>query len=399
MNINKNFLKLNEDYLFSRVQHEVEKYRSKNPETCVISLGIGDVIGPICDTVVCAMHEVVDELSSKSSFKGYGPCEGYDFLREAIFRDYQSRGVQLDPNDIFVNDGSKSDLGNILEIFECGLKVLIVSPVYPAYVDTNVIAGNDIFYLNAAIENNFLPMPDSEQVVDVIYICSPNNPTGSVYNHEQLKVWVEYAKKIGAVLFFDAAYKSFISDERLPKSIFEIDDAKEVAIEFCSFSKSAGFTGLRCGYTVIPRALKVNGVCVNNIWRRRLSTKFNGVSYVTQRAACATFSQESVMYINETIAAYHRNAVALKKFLSEYSEKVCGADHSPYVWVKCPFGMSSWEFFHFLLEEASVIGTPGVGFGDAGENFFRFSAFCEERDLKEAISRMDLIFKEGIVEK
>lgn len=396
MNINKNFLKLNEDYLFSRVQHEVEKYKSKNPETCVISLGIGDVIGPICEPVVRAMHEAIDEMGSKSTFKGYGPYDGYDFLKEAICCDYRDLDVQLDPEDIFVNDGSKSDIGNILEIFECGLKILIISPVYPVYVDTNVIAGNDIFYLKATIENDFLPMPDPEQVVDVIYICSPNNPIGSVYNHEQLKDWVKYAKKIGAILFFDAAYKSFVSDEHLPKSIFEIDGAKEVAIEFCSFSKGAGFTGLRCGYTVIPRSLKVNDICVNDVWRRRLSTKSNGVSYITQRAACATFLEESVKSIQTVIAAYHSNAVMLKKFLSVYSEKIYGADHSPYVWFKCPFGMNSWEFFHLLLNKAAIVGTPGIGFGDAGNGFFRFSAFCEESNLKEAINRMDVIFRKGL---
>lgn len=389
MNINENYFNLEESYLFSTVAKKVNEFIQNNPDKKVIRLGIGDVTLPLCKAVIEAMHNAVDEMSKKETFRGYGPEQGYDFLREKVQAYYKKRNVELELDEIFISDGAKSDLGNILDLFSKDNVVLVPDPVYPVYVDTNVMAGRKVIFANANEENGFLPLPDNNQKADVIYICSPNNPTGAVYNKEQLKKWVDYAISNNAVILFDAAYECFISDENLPKSIFEIEGAKNCAIEFCSLSKTAGFTGTRCGYTVVPKLLGK----LNKFWLRRQTTKFNGVPYIIQRGAEAVFTENGQKEIKENINYYKENAKVISETLNRCNIWHVGGKHSPYIWLKCPNNMKSWEFFDLLLEKIQVVGTPGSGFGKNGEGFFRLTSFGSKENTVEAMKRFEEAFK------
>ncbi len=388
MNFNTNFNNIAESYLFAEVARRASAYSAAHPEKKVLKLGIGDVTLPLAPAVIKALHSAVDDMSKKETFQGYGPYEGYDFLRESIQRYYLSRGVKLDLSEIFVSDGAKSDLGNILDIFSAENTVLVPDPVYPVYVDTNVMAGRKILYANATKENGFLPMPDYSVNADIIYICSPNNPTGAAYSERQLKEWVDYANAKNAVILYDAAYECFIEEEGLARSILGIDGARTCAIEFCSFSKTAGFTGTRCGYTVIPQELKKDGNSANKMWLRRQSTKFNGVPYIVQKGAAAVFTEEGYAQILKNIAYYKRNAKIIAEAMDSLSISYTGGKNSPYIWLQCPDGMKSWDFFDLLLEKAQVVGTPGAGFGVNGEGCFRLTAFASEEVTLEAVSRI-----------
>lgn len=389
MNINKNYQNLEQSYLFSTVAKKVKEFSEKNPDKKIIRLGIGDVTRPLCKAVVDAMHKAVDEMSVQATFRGYGPEQGYDFLREAVQGYYAKRNVELELDEIFISDGAKSDLGNILDLFDKDNVVLVPDPVYPVYVDTNIMAGRKVLYINANGENNFLPMPDKNVKADIIYICSPNNPTGAVYNKQQLKKWVDYAKSNNAIILFDSAYECFVSDENLPRSIYEIEGAKDCAIEFCSLSKTAGFTGTRCGYTIVPNALGA----LNKMWVRRQTTKFNGVSYIVQRGAEAVFSPEGQKEIKENINYYKENAKIISDTLDDCKISYTGGKHSPYIWLKCPDNMKSWEFFDYLLEKIQVVGTPGAGFGVNGEGYFRLTSFGSRENTLEAMKRFKELFK------
>ena len=388
MKINENYYNLEQSYLFSTVARKVNEFSKNNPDKKIIRLGIGDVTLPLCKAVVDALHSAVDEMGNKDTFRGYGPEQGYDFLQNAVKKYYENRNVELDTDEIFISDGAKSDLGNILDLFSKNNTVLVPDPVYPVYVDTNVMAGRNVIYANANESNGFLPLPDSNQKPDIIYICSPNNPTGAVYNKEQLKKWVDYALNVKAVILFDAAYECFISDDTLPKSIYEISGAKKCAIEFCSLSKTAGFTGTRCGYTIVPHELGE----LNKFWLRRQTTKFNGVPYIVQRAAQAVFSDEGQKEIKENINYYKENAKLISLTLDECNIWHVGGKNSPYIWLKCPNNMKSWEFFDYLLENIQVVGTPGSGFGKNGEGFFRLTSFGSRENTKEAMERFKKLF-------
>lgn len=392
MEINKNYQNLADSYLFSTIAKKVNEYASANPDKNIIRLGIGDVTLPLAKAVVCAMKKAVDEMGVKETFRGYGPEQGYDFLRTAVRDYYASRNTTLDIDEIFISDGAKSDVGNILDLFDKNNTVLVPDPVYPVYVDTNTMAGRKIVYADANETNGFLPLPDKSQHVDIIYLCSPNNPTGAVYNREQLKQWVDYALENNAVILYDAAYECFITDKNLPRSIFEIEGAKKCAIEFCSFSKTAGFTGTRCGYTIVPDSLVVDGVHLRKMWLRRQTTKFNGVPYIVQRGAEAVFSPEGQAEISEAISYYRENAKVIADTLDEKGIWYTGGKHSPYIWLKCPNGMDSWEFFDKLLNEIQVVGTPGAGFGKNGKNFFRLTSFGDKAKTKEAMERFKNLF-------
>ena len=389
MNINENYLNLEQSYLFSTVARKVNEFAKNNPDKKIIRLGIGDVTLPLCKAVIDAMHKAVDEMAHQETFRGYGPEQGYDFLQNAVKNYYKKRNVELEISEIFISDGAKSDLGNILDLFSKDNTVLVPDPVYPVYVDTNIMAGRKVVFANANGENGFLPMPDLNQKVDIIYICSPNNPTGAVYNKEQLKQWVDYAKSINAIILFDAAYECFVSDENLPKSIYEIDGAKDCAIEFCSLSKTAGFTGTRCGYTIVPENLGK----LNKFWLRRQTTKFNGVPYIIQRGAEAVFSDNGQKEIKENIEYYKENAKTISQTLDECGIWYTGGKHSPYIWLKCPNNMTSWEFFDYLLENIQVVGTPGSGFGKNGEGYFRLTSFGSKENTIEAMKRFKTLFK------
>ncbi|MGM9648582.1 MAG: LL-diaminopimelate aminotransferase [Butyricicoccaceae bacterium] len=385
MNINSNYQNVKDSYLFSTIARKVNEYTAAHPEAPVIRLGIGDVTLPLCPAVIDAMHKAVDEMSTKEGFHGYGPEQGYGFLKESIQKYYASYGVALDADEIFVSDGAKSDVGNILDLFSADNVVLVPDPVYPVYVDTNIMAGRKIIYMNANEENGFLPLPDASVSCDLIYLCSPNNPTGAAYDRAALKQWVDYAKAQDAVILYDAAYEAFITED-VPRSIFEIEGAKDCAIEFCSFSKTAGFTGTRCGYTIVPLALK-DGL-LNKMWLRRQTTKFNGVPYIVQRGAAAVFTEEGMAQIQENLSYYKENAKILASALDELGIWYTGGKNSPYIWLKCPNGMESWEFFDYLLENANVVGTPGAGFGENGKNFFRLTAFGDRAKTIEAVERI-----------
>ena len=388
MKPNLHYKDLEESYLFSTIAHKVNAYAAAHPEAKILRLGIGDVTLPLAPAVISAMHAAVDEMGRKETFRGYGPEQGYDFLRTAIAGYYARRGVKLEENEIFVSDGAKSDLGNILDIFDSDNSVLIPDPVYPVYVDTNVMAGRKILFAAATAQNGFLPMPEEGTEADIIYICSPNNPTGAAYTREKLKAWVDFALARGAVILFDAAYECFVRDEALARSIYEIEGAKECAIEFCSFSKMAGFTGTRCGYTVVPNALVRSGVSLNKLWLRRQTTKFNGVPYIVQRGAEAVFTEEGQKQIGENLEVYRRNARVLSDCLDELGIRYTGGKNSPYVWMQCPGFSDSWKFFDYLLEEANVVGTPGCGFGKNGQGYFRLTAFGSEANTAEAAQRL-----------
>ena len=388
MKINKNYLNLQPSYLFSTIAKKVSEYKEKNPQANIIRLGIGDVTLPLAKTVVAALKNASEEMGHAETFKGYGEEQGYEFLRTAIQKHYEKKNVSLDTDEIFISDGAKSDLGNILDIFDKDNTVLIPDPVYPVYVDTNIMAGRTIKFMNANMQNTFLPMPEEGMTADIIYLCSPNNPTGAVYTKEQLKAWVDFALKQNAVILFDSAYEAFITDEKLPTSIYQIDGAKKCAIEFCSFSKTAGFTGTRCGYTVVPKTLVFEDTQLNKFWLRRQTTKFNGVPYIIQRGAEAVFSDEGWKEIKENIQYYLDNAKIITDAMKKANINYVGGENSPYIWLECPNGMKSWEFFEFLLEKANVVGTPGAGFGENGEGFFRLTAFGNRENIIEAVDRI-----------
>lgn len=388
MNINRNYLNLKDSYLFSLIAKKVNEYKSQNPEKEIIRLGIGDVTLPLVPAVVDAMHNAVSEMGNARTFRGYGEEQGYDFLRRAICDYYAKKGVDLNENEVFISDGAKSDLGNILDIFDINNKVIIPDPVYPVYVDTNIMAGREITFINGNIQNDFLPLPDETVEGDIVYICSPNNPTGAVYTKEQLKLWVDWALERDAVILFDSAYEIFIQDSDLPSSIYQIPGAKKCAIEFCSLSKTAGFTGTRCGYTIVPHELIRDNTPLNKLWLRRQTTKFNGVPYIVQRGAEAVFSEKGLMQVKENISYYLENARIMTETLKELDIWFTGGRNSPYIWLKCPNNMSSWEFFDVLLKDYNVVGTPGAGFGENGEGFFRLSAFGNRDDVIKAMDRL-----------
>ena len=392
--LNENYLNLKQSYLFSEIAHRVAAYQEKNPDKKIIRLGIGDVTRPIGSSVIKALHEGVDAQGNAATFKGYGPEQGYDFLRNAVVNYYAENGVSIDAGEVFISDGAKSDTGNITDLFAQDNVILIPDPVYPVYVDTNIMNGRNITYISANAENNFLPMPDPAQHADIIYICSPNNPTGAAYNKEQLKVWVDYALANDAIILYDSAYECFITDETLPRSIFASEGAKKCAIEFCSLSKTAGFTGTRCGYTIVPKDLKFaasNGteMSLNAMWNRRQTTKFNGVSYIVQKGAAEVFSKEGMAQCRANIAYYQENARIIADCMEKNNIRYFGGINSPYVWFECPMGMESWEFFDYMLNNIQVVGTPGAGFGDNGKYFFRLTAFGTKENTIEAMERFD----------
>ena len=389
MNLNTNYKNLQQSYLFSTIGKKVADFQKTNPSLPIIKLGIGDVTRPLCPAVVNAMKKACDEMGKAESFRGSGPEQGYGFLKEAILNYYKEKGVSLELDEIFVSDGAKSDVGNILDLFDKDNTVLVPDPVYPVYVDTNIMDGRNIVYMNANEENGFLPMPDEAVKAGLIYLCSPNNPTGAVYTKEQLKAWVNYAIENHAVILFDAAYEAFVQDSSLPRSIFEIEGAKKCAIEFYSFSKTAGFTGTRCGYTVVPLELESDGLSLNKMWLRRQTTKFNGVNYIVQRGAEAVFSPEGRKQIQENIDGYMENAKVIVATMKKLGIFYTGGENSPYIWLKCPEGMKSWDFFDYLLTKLSINGTPGAGFGENGEGFFRLTAFGDPEQTKEAMRRLE----------
>ena len=391
LKINENYLKLKESYLFSEIAKRVQKYGAEHPEQKIIRMGIGDVTLPLCGAVVSEMEKAAAEMGKAETFHGYGPEQGYGFLQKAVASYYAERGISLDEREIFISDGAKSDLGNILDLFSKDNRALIPDPVYPVYVDTNIMDGREIVYLPANRENHFLPLPQPGLEGDIIYLCSPNNPTGAVYSKEQLQLWVDFARKNGSVILFDAAYEAFVSDGS-PRSIYEVEGAKECAIEFCSLSKTAGFTGTRCGYTVVPLALNFGGVPLNRLWLRRQTTKFNGVSYVVQRAAMGVFTEEGRKQTRRNIEIYKENARLVTGTLDRLGIWYAGGKNSPYIWMECPGGMGSWEFFDYLLEHAQIVGTPGEGFGENGKGYFRFSAFSSPADTAEAMERFFRLF-------
>ena len=389
MKVNKHYAQLEESYLFSNIAHKVADYQAAHPDADIIRLGIGDVTLPLAKSVVEALHAASEEQGHKETFHGYIPSEqGYPFLREAIRDYYARRSVRLDTAEIFVSDGAKSDLGNLLDLFDVDNTVLVPDPVYPVYVDDNVMAGRPIRYLPATADNGFLPMPGADTAGDIVYLCSPNNPTGATYTREQLKVWVDWANAHDAVILFDAAYECFVTEPGLARSIYEVEGAETCAIEVCSFSKIAGFTGTRCGYTIVPGALLREGMSLNKMWLRRQTTKFNGVAYIVQRAAAAVFSPEGMEQIQQNLDYYRRNAAVIGAALEEADVWYCGGKNSPYLWLKCPDGMTSWQFFDWLLDTAHVVGTPGEGFGACGEGYFRLTAFGDAERTKEAAARI-----------
>jgi len=401
--INENFLKLQAGYLFPEISRRVRSFQAENPDAKIISLGIGDVTQPLAPAVISAMKKALDDMGTEASFRGYGPEQGYDFLVEAIIEnDFRPRGIDLDRNEVFISDGSKCDTGNIQEIFGLDNTVAMTDPAYPVYVDSNVMAGRTgkadengqydrIVYMPCTAENNFIPaLP--ETAVDIIYLCFPNNPTGAVAIKEVLSKWVDFARRTKAVILFDAAYEAFITDPEIPHSIYEVDGAKDVAIEFRSFSKAAGFTGIRCAFTVVPKQLRAatsNGraVEVNPLWNRRHCTKFNGASYISQAGAAAVYTPEGKKQTRQIIDIYRGNAKLICESLTTLGYKVYGGVNAPYIWIKTPDGLSSWDFFDRLLQKANMVGTPGAGFGPAGEGYFRLSAFARPANVKEAMER------------
>ena len=392
--VNQNYCNLKESYLFSQIAHKVAEFTASHPEKKIIKMGIGDVTLPLAPAVIEAMQKAVAEMGVKETFRGYGPEQGYDFLHEAIAGYYAGFGVSVASDEIFVSDGAKSDCGNMTDIFSNDNVILIPDPVYPVYLDTNVMCGRKIIYMQGKPENDFLPMPDDSVKADIIYLCSPNNPTGAVYTKEQLEKWVAYALKNDAVILYDAAYESFISDPEIPRSIFAVEDAKKCAIELCSLSKTAGFTGTRCGYTIVPHDLvrktkDGREMSLNKMWLRRQTTKFNGVPYIIQRGAEAVFSEEGQKQCREMLAFYKENARIMSEALAKKGIKFYGGTHSPYIWMQCPNGMGSWEFFDYLLEKLAVVGTPGAGFGSMGEGYFRLTAFGSRENTIEAMERIE----------
>ena len=390
MKINKHYLDVKDSYLFAETGRKIAEYKSAHPDANVIKLSIGDVTRPLCPAVIEALSQAVEDMGRKETFHGYGPdaqAYGYEFLKSGIKDYYSRRGVILADAEIFISDGAKSDLGNILDLFERSNAALIPDPVYPAYVDVNIMDGRKVNYIDANGQNGFLPLPDQSIDADIIYLCSPNNPTGAVYNHEQLKAWVDYALSQDAIILFDAAYEAFVEGD-LPRSIYEIEGARKCAIEICSLSKTAGFTGTRCGYTIIPLELKREGVSINKLWLRRQTTKFNGVSYIVQKGAAAVFSAQGQRQIAENISYYKQNARIIADCLRSKNIWFTGGENSPYIWMRCPNNIGSWEFFDYLLENAQIAGTPGEGFGKNGEGYFRLTAFGSHESTLEAAERL-----------
>lgn len=386
MKVNQNYTKIKESYLFAEVAARTKKYAAEHPEADIIKMGIGDVTLPLCPAVVKALKKASEEMGVKETFKGYGEYRGYDFLCESIADYYKNFGVELETEEIFVSDGAKSDLGNILDLFDDDNTVLVTDPVYPVYVDTNIMAGRKVVYANATEENDFLPLPDDGVDADIIYLCSPNNPTGAAYTRAQLKVWIDYAKKKNAVILLDSAYEAFITDPDVPHSAYEVEGARECVIEICSLSKTAGFTGTRCGYTIVPKTLMF-AENLNKMWLRRQATKFNGTSYIIQCGANAVFTPEGQKGVKENIAYYQENARILTEALDECKIKYFGGKNSPYIWLRCPDNMGSWEFFDKLLSEANVVGTPGEGFGENGKGYIRLTSFSTHENTVEAMRR------------
>jgi LL-diaminopimelate aminotransferase len=382
----ENYLKLSESYLFAEIARKVNDYKKKHPEADVISLGIGDVTQPLAPAVVGALHKAVDEMAVAASFRGYGPERGYDFLREAIVEnDFRRHGIDVEADEIFVSDGAKSDTGNFQELLSKKCVVAVTDPVYPVYVDSNLMAGRTIVKLPCTPENGFVPELPSDHV-DVIYLCYPNNPTGTTLTKAQLKAWVDYATQEEALIFYDAAYEAYIQSEDVPHSIYEIPEASKCAVEFHSYSKTAGFTGIRCGYTVVPKTLRMP---LNALWNRRQCTKFNGASYLSQRAAEAIYTSQGKVQIKETISYYMKNAHVMRASLTDMGFKVYGGIDAPYLWVKTPGNMTSWEFFDWMLQSAHIVCTPGVGFGDKGEGFVRLTAFGTHENTVKALRRIN----------
>ena len=388
MTPNMNYSKLKDSYLFYNIAQKTKAYLAEHPGTHLYRMGIGDVSLPLCRTVIDALHHAVDDQAVQASFHGYMPECGAPELRATIAAYYAQRGVQLAPEDVFVSSGASDELGDILDILGRDQRVLIMEPAYPAYVDANIIAGNEIIHVASSREDGFLALPDPSVHADIIYICSPNNPTGAVFSRTHLKAWVDYANKTDAIILFDAAYEAFIEDEEIPHSIFEIEGAKTCAIEICSLSKTAGFTGTRFGYTVIPQELTRDGLSLNAMWVRNRTTKTNGVSYILQKGAAAVFTEEGWREIHENIRVYKKNAAHLMAALDTLGIWYCGGKNAPYIWMQCPKNMGSWAFFDYLLHEIQVIGTPGEGFGSAGEGYFRFSTFGSPEDTEEAARRL-----------
>lgn len=391
--INRHYADIKESYLFSEVAKRIAAYTANHPDADIIKMGIGDVTQPLVAPVVNKLVAASEEMGVKETFRGYGPEQGYAFLKEKIAAYYRKEtGVRLDTDEIFVSDGAKSDIANFTDLFSDENEICVPDPVYPVYVDTNVMLGRRIVYLEGNEANGFLPMPAEDCEGDIFYLCSPNNPTGATYSRDQLRIWVDFALKRDAVILFDAAYESFVSEE-LPRSIYEIDGAEKCAVEFCSLSKTAGFTGTRCGYTVVPFGLVRDGMSLNKMWLRRQTTKFNGVSYVVQRGAEGVFEQDGLREIRRVISVYQSNAKIIADTLRGAGIRFTGGVNSPYIWFKCPFGMDSWSFFDFLLDKARVAGTPGSGFGSCGEGYFRLTAFNTPEKTAEAMERLKLILK------
>lgn len=391
--INENFLKLSDNYLFAEIARRVAEYKSSKPGSKLIRLGIGDVTRALPQVCIEAMHKAVDEMGDAASFRGYGPEQGYDFLRKAIIaNDFVPRGVELDADEVFISDGAKSDCGNIGDILSPHCRVAVTDPVYPVYIDSNIMSGRELVLLRADEKDAFTPaLPETRP--DVIYLCYPNNPTGIALTREQLKVWVDYARENGSIIIFDAAYEAFIKEDGIPHSIYEIEGAKEVAIEIRSFSKTAGFTGIRAGYTIVPKAICLRSddgrtISLNTLWNRRQCTKFNGTSYISQRAAEAIYTPEGKSQTRAIIDYYMRNASFMRESLQKLGLQVYGGVNAPYLWVKCPASMGSWEFFDLLLNKLEIVTTPGAGFGSAGEGFIRITAFGNYEDCVEAMERL-----------
>ena len=401
--INEHFLKLPNNYLFADISKKVNAFKATHTNADIISLGIGDVTQPLCPAVIEALHKATNEMALQASFRGYGPEQGYDFLREAIQKnDFQPRGIHLDISEIFINDGAKSDTGNIQELVRWDNSIAVGDPIYPVYIDSNVMIGragivndgrwSNVIYMPCTAENNFIPqIPDRR--VDIIYLCYPNNPTGTVISKAELKKWVNYALKNDALIFYDAAYEAYIQDESVPHSIYEIRGARKCAIEFHSYSKTAGFTGIRCGYTIVPKEVSASTlagerIALNNLWNRRQCTKFNGTSYLSQRAAEAIYTPEGKKQVKATIDYYMKNAHEMKQTLTELGLKVYGGEHAPYLWVKTPNEAPSWQFFEEMLYGAHVVCTPGVGFGPSGEGYIRLTAFGQHEKTQEALQRI-----------
>ena len=385
---NMRYAELKDSYLFNTIYRKTDAYLAEHPGQKVLRMGVGDVTLPLCDAVIGALHAAVDDQANAATFHGYMPEVGAPFLRKAIAEYYKDKGTLVDESEIFVSSGACDDLGDILELFDQDNTVMVIEPAYPEYVDTNILAGRQIIHLESNEQNGFLPAPSEDSKADILYICSPNNPTGAVFDRLQLQAWVDFANETGAAILFDAAYEIFIEDKNLPRSIYELDGADRCAIEICSLSKTAGFTGTRLGYTVVPHNLIRNGMSLNTMWSRKRETRTNGISYILQKGAAAVFTPEGQKQIHENLQVYKNNAKVFMEALDTAGVWYCGGKNSPYIWMKCPDGMSGWDFFDYLLNEIQVVGIPGDGFGDCGKGYFRFSTFGDPEETSEAAQRL-----------